>query len=92
MIHLTINMIPQTDAKLADHTYMIISAIGLVQLSVNLQGLGVVVGPIVGPVVGSVVGTVVGPGVGPLVGPVVGPVVGFVQLSVKVQLSHGIVV
>ena len=62
MIHLTINMIPQIDAKLADHTYMIISAIGLVQLSVNLQwGVGVVVhGPIVGPVVGPVVGSVVG--------------------------------
>ena len=44
MIHLTIKMIPQIDAKLADHTYMIISVVGLVQLSVNLQlGLGVVV-------------------------------------------------
>ena len=76
MIHLPIKRIPQIDAKLAVHTYMIISAIGLVQLSVNLQwGLGVVVlGPVVGSVVGSVVGPVVGPEVVPVVGPIVGPV------------------
>ena len=78
MIHLPIKRIPQIDAKLAVHTYMIISAIGLVQLSVNLQwGLGVVVlGPVVGSVVGSVVGPVVGPVFGPEVVPVVGPIVG----------------
>jgi hypothetical protein len=57
MIHLTIKMIPQIDAKLADHTYMIISVVGLVQLSVNLQlGFGVVVlGTIVGLIVGPIV-------------------------------------
>ena len=80
MIHLPIKRIPQIDAKLADHTYMIISAIGLVQLSVNLQGLGVVVlgsivGPVVGPVVCPVVVSVDGPVVGPVDVPLVGPVV-----------------
>ena len=94
LIQFAIKRIPQIDAKLADHTYMIISVVGLVQLSVNLQlGLGVVVlGPIVGPIVGPLVGPVVGPAVFSVDGPVVGSLVGFVQLSVKVQRGHGVVV